>query len=130
MTEKSLWGELPTRDLVRTPYQILHEQGALLGEMTGDLLVGKVQRRTNADGIHLALSIVAPDLDNYAYTVLHVKHGIEIYPVFVGDEEHAFTRDMVKCENEDEFVQALGRSLSSEQVKKVIRGLLSQVKFN
>ena len=41
MSEKSLWGELPTQDLIRTPYRILREQATLLGEMTEISLLGR-----------------------------------------------------------------------------------------
>ena len=49
--------------------------------------------------------------------MLRPEHKVELYPVSVGTEAYSpfsFGTDMVKCENEDEFVQTLGRILSSD----------------
>jgi hypothetical protein len=129
MPIKNLWGELPPPDMIRTPYHILREQAALLEEMTQNLLVGEVDRNTNFGVLRLSLRIVAPTLNNYSYTVLDVEHDvITVYPVFIASHMSESDEFRVKCENEDKFVQELGRILSSERAKKVISGLLSQVK--
>lgn len=44
MPVKNLWGELPQAGEIRTPYMILREQAELLGEMTGDILQGRVRK--------------------------------------------------------------------------------------
>ncbi len=127
MAKKNLWGDIPTHDLLRTPYHILREQASFLGEMTGNLLEGHVRRSKvlAMDVFRLDLSIVAPTLDNYAYTVLHAEHNINLYPVYVSESTPTNRKE---CKNEAEFVEAVGSILSSDKVRKVIVSLLSQIK--
>ncbi len=128
MTVKDLWGELPTQDLVRNPYTILREQAALLGEKTENLLEGRVRRTGYSSGFMLFLDIVAPTLDNYSYTVLIVTHGIELYPVRMKAEGYTTEAELKEYKGEKQFVEALSEILISNQIRKVIAGLLSYVK--
>ncbi len=129
MTVKDLWGELPTQDLVRDPYTILREQAALLGKKTENLLEGRVRRRRRqSGGFMLYLDIVVPTLDNYSYTVLTVTHGLELYPVKMKDQGYTTEAELKEYKDENQFVEALGEILISNQVRKVITNLLSYVK--
>ena len=42
MPSDDLWGDLPTREKLRTPASILREQGAILEKKTDGLLIGRV----------------------------------------------------------------------------------------
>ena len=71
----------------------------------------------------LDLRIKAPSLNNYTYTVLHVRHGIAIYLVKI-DACDGKDRE---CQDEKEFIAALEEIFSLTEVEKVIVGLLTQI---
>ncbi len=48
MSGKNLWGAIPDIDSIRTPHEILHEQGSHLSKMTGGLLDFEIERRQNS----------------------------------------------------------------------------------
>ncbi len=125
MAEMNLWGQLPTVEVRRTPYVILREQAALLGQMTENLLEGHVEKGREGSKFAAKLNIVAPTLDHYTYTVLHVDYPVALYPLKVWDTGEGAFRE---CGNDAEFVEAVGEILSSDRVKRVIAGLLSQIR--
>jgi hypothetical protein len=80
----------------------------------------------DSDSLYLkfGLDLVAPTLNNYRYTVLDVRHKVEIYPCEVlpfGSYSGA-----VKCETEAQFLETLRGLLGSSKVRGVIAGLLAQ----
>lgn len=121
MTE-NFWGDLPDTNAFRTPLSILREQSPFLADMTNGLLVGEVKIITEGIGeLSATLYIVAPSLDNYRVGVLRIDHGLTIYPVTV-------TNLIVEAKsnrgNETDYISYLKEILSSDQIKKVITGLL------
>ena len=144
-TEKSLWGDLPLADVTRTPIIILREQATILTELTNGLLEGVVTNRVTEGTNRLisqvedrepkefsaTLSIIAPALDGYVFRIMQVNYNLELYPVeVVALASHFFlSRDStVSCDNEQEFVEALGNILSSDSVRQAIGRLLAQSK--
>lgn len=123
---KNLWGSLPNVEKLRTPHTVLQEQASLLAELTGGLLLGQVHRDQAASSFKLTLRINAPALNNYSYTVLKVSHPIELYPLHVDNETRASATK--KCNTEEEFEQVLGSILASNEVQRVIAGLLAQIR--
>jgi len=125
MSEKNLWGSIPKID-VKPPVVILREQAAMLGQMTDNVLEGRVRQVMAAPGQDLSyiLDIIAPALDRYYYSVLQVDHKVApFYPLQVTlqiSDKTFVGRD------EAEFVDILSRFLSSEQVQQVIASLLVQ----
>ena len=125
MATQNLWGKMPTGKELRSPTAVLREQAALLAELTGDALRGHVRLGPERETFHAWLSIIAPALGNFSYGVVHVMYGVTLYPLEMIDLTQAENPKVV-CESEPDFLTELGRVLSSEQVKKVIAGLLAQ----
>ena len=61
-------------------------------------------------------------------TVLSVRHGAELYPVWVENHTGRLARGEKRCNDESELDSEIGKILSSKEVHDVIKGLLSQVK--
>jgi hypothetical protein len=108
----------------------LKEQATALTEMTKGTLYGKANLSTDPSGeFEIVLSIIAPAINNYTFEVVYVEHGIELYPAKVVAAWDRFTPGKeVKCKNEDELTDVLGRILGSDQVKRAIMSLISQSK--
>lgn len=123
---EDLWGELPAPDSSRTPHAILLEQSQLLTKKTDGLLVGRVNRGTTGtgSGFYSVLQIFAPSLQ-YSYNVLTLYHDVTLYPVTV---EPSGSAPNLRAENQNDLIAALAHVLSSEQVRKVITGLLTQIR--
>ncbi len=126
MGSENLWGNLPDVGTLRTPLTILKEQASVLGEMTEGLLIGnvKLKRSSVDDKFVLNLDIIAPALDNYTYSVVTVKQPPEFYPLELNFSQES-KGDIIN--DEKTFVDGLGKILSSDEVKKVVVGLLSQI---
>lgn len=126
-TTKNLWGELPLTEVLRTPAVILREQATLLTEMTNGLLEGEVVswKVESENPFCLRLSIIAPALDGYRFSVLDSYHSILLYPIIVYDK--VIDRRFV-CENESNFLDVVQHILSSKNVHAAITSLISQSK--
>lgn len=141
-TSKSLWGDLPLAETVRTPLIILREQATILTQMTNGLLTGVVSKgRFNLvdDPYDLpfedpasppipmfraTLSIEAPALDGYIFQVLQTDYQLALlYPISVYD---VVSKTNHTCADENEFLAVVGVILSSEGVRHAIGMLLSQ----
>ncbi|MDM8551511.1 hypothetical protein QUF72_15600 [Desulfobacterales bacterium HSG2] len=126
--KKSLWGDIPLPENERTPFTILQEQAEILGEQTNDKLQGRVRRVRREDRsecFFYLLEISVPALDGYSFGVLIIYYKImTIYPVSIIDLVHDQNYEF---ETEDQFVDMLGQILSSDEVRKVIQRLLSQL---
>jgi len=121
-----MWGSLEDTEIVRTPTAILRGQAEILGKVTKKLLEGEVDVSTTRGGtFYIDLDITVPNLENYSYTVLRVKHSMLIYPLEIGKTVDG--KDYV-CDNEEEFIGDLGTILSSKEMRTVISALLSQAK--
>jgi hypothetical protein len=124
-SKKNLWGELPNVETIRTPYTLLKEQASILSEITHGLLIGEVVVNSQNDKFFtITLRIKAPSLNNYTYSVVEVQQPIQLYPVAV---INLLEGRMGKYSSEEEFENALGEILSSQEVKGVISGLLAQI---
>lgn len=148
-SKKNLWGELPNPETIRTPYTILKEQASILSEITNGLLIGEVINNQKDEFFVKTLRIKAPSLNNYTYSVVEVQHLIKLYPVFVKNltsDPITKATDLIdslrvnlghsslledpgykKYSSEEEFENALGQILSSQEVKRVISSLLAQI---
>ncbi|MBD2457158.1 hypothetical protein H6G80_24170 [Nostoc sp. FACHB-87] len=123
---KNLWGELPKNVEVRTPYLILKEQASILTQMTKGLLIGEVDRKSLGQNIFfVSLRIRVPALNSYTYSVVDVRYPLKLYPLAIKD--YTSSEQEVQCSSEQEFELALGKILSSEQVKRVISTLLAEI---
>lgn len=152
--QKNLWGELPKPETIRTPYTLLKEQASILSEITNSLLIGEVINDQRDKFFVNILRIKAPSINNYTYSVVQVQYPIQLYPVFVknltSDKFNNLEKNLMNAANnpligfvdpggllvqqgynkyssEEEFENALGEILSSEEVKQVISALLAQI---
>lgn len=127
MPLRNLWGEIPQPEEIRTPYTIIREQAALLEEVTDGILQGRVRKVQDEDtkSFTYFLDILAPALDDFVFRVLMIRYEITLYPVAVKD----FVNDMNdECDTEERFVEVLEKILGSDEMKRVISGLMSQIK--
>ena len=120
-TQTDLWGDLAPAE-VRTPLSIMREQAALLGTKTQNLVEAVVSTVVVGEEFTHYFNLVVPALSNYAYQLFVVSHRIDLYPLTVRNPEFR------QLENEHEFVEWLGRTLSSIETRKIISNLLAQVK--
>lgn len=125
MNTKNLWGDLAVQDEFTPPVTLLRNQASALNQLTNHILMGRVSVITQGDYFLYDLDVVAPALDNYVYTILQVKHAVTFYPLKVED---LIAEKSYECSSEEEFVDALQKTLSSSAVRRVIQSLLSQSK--
>ena len=124
MAANNLWGDLSDLESVRTPKGILKEQSEYLTEAMGGFLLGRIiALQTAGSEFIYDLDVVVPALNRYVYTVLSIRHTVELYPVELSAEKPPIN---VTCENEKDFVEAVSSVLSSAQVKAVLSSLHAQ----
>jgi len=128
MSKKDLWGDIEKVTLPANPRMVLKEQADAIGQKTKFILKGKVvsgSKKGEGDkpSFTSVLIIEARRLDNYTYDLLFIEYPLEMYPVVIHSlpDLKSYT-----CNTEEEFVEKLGRILSSEEVMKTIAALLSQ----
>lgn len=107
---------------MRPPTSLLKEQASALKAATKGVLYANVVVQRSAAGFYVELRIVAPALDDYEYSVLHVEHDLDMYPLKLYPE-WAQRADYIRCENEEEFEAALAKVLSDARVKKVFASI-------
>ena len=124
---KNLWGDLPIEDNVRTPYIILKEQASILTEATNRLLIGEVNKRTHSSScVDCSLIIKVPSINNYTLSIIDITYPVTIYPLQIKSD---FTKHtLTECKTEEELENALHNRLSSEEIRRIISGLLSEVR--
>lgn len=135
--EKSL-----KRDAEELPNSILREQADLLYVKTDGVIYGKVTNmkfQPQDDNIKYnlatAFEVIVPQLDHYHLTlfILYSKPE-ENYPVAITvgnsipDDALRFSPDF-ECENKDEFIAALKKIFSSDDLNKNIRTLYAKANF-
>lgn len=124
MQSENLWGDLSDLALVRTPKSLLKEQGDYLTKATNGLLIGVVHEESTVDNFWYDLNVKVPTLNNYVYTILSLRHGIELYPTNVMSRS---LPEAEQCNDEEELKQIISKVLSSNDVRYVLSRLKSQV---
>jgi len=125
MTNTNLWGNLEDLEIVKTPKDILKEQAGFLTKATKGVLVGNVEEIDSRGIFQYDLNVEVPSLNNYVYTVLSIRHEIDLYPVHLINPS---VKPPLICKNEEDFIERLGESLSSKRVKTALSRLVSQAK--
>ena len=126
MSAESLWGSLEGIDTVRTPSMILQEQAGLLGELTKEVLEGRVGRDIVNDDNRMIVSlyVVAPAIQRYSVQILGLDYNYaNVYPVIVSDSIKGRRR---QANTENELLSFLKDTLSSSHVKNVIATLIAE----
>jgi hypothetical protein len=129
-----LWPDIEQSQVV-PPVAILREQAALLGKKTNHLLEGRVvSTNTGYGGFVHSFYIVAPTLDDYAYKLFEISHGVDPYPVLVPALLHRGALGQVvpvggpQLASEQELLDYIRRILNSDETMRVVGSLLAQVK--
>lgn len=111
---------------VKPPIAVLKELAQELANKTQGLLIGKVEQNFYSNPVFdLEFYIAAPSLNNYEYKVFEIKHDFNFYPLEVIPPSKEPNK---KAKNQDELEEILKSIISSPQVKRVINGLLAQIK--
>jgi hypothetical protein len=120
-----LWPkEILDAEPVLTPFSILKKQAVALADRTKGLIEAKVVRvRDDDDDFHYSFKLVAPSI-NYSYTLFTAWHEpITLYPV-----NGMFLENHTECDTQDAFLNWLKSVFASIETRRVINGLLIQVK--
>jgi len=116
---------------VKPPIAVLKELAQELAQKTQGLLVGKVEQSNLSNEFSLEFYITAPSLNNYSYEVFRVNHNLDFYPLKLTINATRLPNRsyaVEKVENQEKFEETLKIIFSSPEVKKVINGLLAQIK--
>jgi len=99
-----------------------------LGERTQGLLEGQVETLTERGEFTQVFYVVAPSL-SYRYKLFEVRHGVEGYPAYP-DKWDRTKRPVVqlKLDTPEKLAEWLKDTLASDETKRVVGSLLSQVK--
>jgi hypothetical protein len=125
MCAKNMWGKLDDLEPIKTPTQILKEQGNFLYGATKGILNTETTVQTIGNRFSIDFDIVAPYLNEYRYNLLTIGYGLDFYPLKMVDKVHNVTYE---CESEEHFIAVVESVLSSREVRKIIQTLISQSK--
>lgn len=145
---KNLWGDLPVEEF-RTPHVVLREQASILTESTNGLLIGKVAKEkfnkiffTPDQDVEIKftledsqdkyvftsrLEIIVPSINNYSISIVQIDYPIKMYPLRIMStvtDDYQYQ----KCQTESEFNENLEEILSSSEVRRIIAGLLTEIR--
>ena len=128
MTLSSIFDGVIDEDIsVKPPIAVLKELAQELAKITKGLLVGKVEQTiANNGSFDIYFYINAPSLNNYSCFLVRISHGLKFYPLSVINIDNIVTNRNVT--NQDEFEKILKDIISLPQTKKIINGLLAQIK--
>lgn len=127
MAQESMWGEIPKSGKgIKRPFDYLNEQADILTSTYAWEVRGEVTQEISSGGrVSIDFDILVPSLGSYRYSLLKVTHRLKIYPLIL--YSLANNKDY-KCEDEEQFKQALRETLSSPTVKEVIGDILTLLK--
>lgn len=122
---KSLWGDLSSIAIMRTPKTILEEQAALLSEATGGMLVGTVKElASGGPNFCYTLMVVVPALNNYTYQILQIVHPLEMYPLNLSAARPQVNQPV---KDQEALESAIEKVLTSAELRAVLSALKSQI---
>jgi len=118
---------------MKPPIAILREQASLLGERTHNIVTATVNtvQGPSMRPFRSGFMLLAPALENYAYRLFSIEHGIEFYPVVLDVDDDilmelpAHSRP-VQANSEAEFLDLLKRIFGSRKTRQVIDAMLAQ----
>lgn len=125
MAKKNLWGNMPDISSIRTPHEIVLEQGQYLVEMTEGLLDYLVERRQKNTLFSYEFFLTVPCID-YKQPLLRITHDIKLFPAILVSDQSG---EEYTANNQDEFEDDLGAILSAEETRRLIGGLLAQARL-
>ncbi|HMB16572.1 MAG TPA: hypothetical protein VKN62_09670 [Pelovirga sp.] len=126
MAAKNMWGDINDMTDIRTPHEIIEEQGQVLSEMTKGTLELKIERKQSSTVFNYDVFISLPVM-NYKQRILRLMHDIKLYPANLYDEQGT---NEFRCKNQEDFEESLGSILSANETKVIISGLMAQARLN
>jgi hypothetical protein len=124
MTDDNLWGPIAAEPLLETPAAVLRSQCRALHEVTAGRLDGQVVQVSKGQHFVYELRITAPALQNLPVTVVTITHDQALYPVTV---TNPFTGWHSEAHDPMALRASLREDFQSDQVRRIVRGLLAQV---
>lgn len=129
MTISTILDDVIEKDIsVKPPIAVLKELAQDLEQRTHGLLACEVRRNYYGNdeqiAIDLKFHITAPSLNNYSYHVFSISHGFTFYPLDISVSNQSSR----VAKTQEELEEILKEIFSSSEVKKVINGLLMQIK--
>ena len=140
-----LWPAELVAGKVRAPVALLHEQAALLGDKTGNVVQARVVPveqfvfvKRQYEPFTYSFLLHAPALGSYRYRLFDITYGVALYPVRVFPDndivkELAAQHNVVvdkdaffRAEDESKLMEYLSTIFHSEKTMQVIRALLAQ----
>ncbi len=129
---KNLWPEdigefVPSR----LPVTVLKEQAAMLGQMTKNVVEGRVSKDYSGNFSYSLL--LKPASFTYSYLLLRIDCQLEGYPVTISPEtdvkkEIGLDPDKaLRIDSEEELLECLKKIFNTEKVKRVVAALIAQV---
>ncbi|MDX2480417.1 MAG: hypothetical protein QNK24_08765 [Desulfuromusa sp.] len=125
MSKKNLWGPMPDIASIRTPHEILLEQGQYLVEITGGLLDFIIERKQKNTLFSYEFFISVPLID-YKQPLLRITHDIKLFPAILASDSSG---EEYTANNQNEFEEDLEAILSAEETRTTISGLLAQARL-
>jgi hypothetical protein len=106
-----------------TPLAILRQQGAMLGEKTKNIVLGRVSTQSEGETFVQRFSIQCAPL-GYQTELIAVKHGIDLYPatVVVARDQGPYK----DANSPEELKELLKEVFARPKTKKTIASLLAQ----
>lgn len=138
-TLDNLWPDLNEIQKIKTPKEILEEQGKILPKLTDDLVYATIDPSVifNSDfsinnkyDFTYDFNIRGKLLKDYKFKLLTIGHNITIYPVRIRLENDIRKEVGLKnidliIDNHNDFVNTLKQVLSSNKLKYVIATIIS-----
>ncbi len=123
---EDLWGELPSPDTKNPPVRLLKEQAAILGQKTGNLIEGRVDRVLSSGKFERwTFALVVPVLGGYSFSVADLDSPIlDLYPAELTDRVNSMKH---VCSSEEELKERLRELFRSDKMRFVISSLLRNV---
>lgn len=135
----NLWPNFNDIQKIKTPKEILEEQGKILPKLTNDLVYVTIDPSavfnsdfslTNKYDFTYDLNIRGRKLENYKFKLLTLGHNITIYPVRMRldtdiRKEVGLNNLDIIIDNNNNFVNILREVLNSNKLKYVIASIIS-----
>lgn len=125
MQSRNLWGAIPEINSLRTPHEILLEQGSFLSELSNGLLDFEIERQQKNTLFSYHFSITVPSM-NFRQSFLRITHDIKLFPSILRHEQSG---EEYTANGQDEFEEDLGSILSAAETQSLLSGLMAQAKL-
>jgi len=146
---ENLWKIAIASNEIKSPKSIFEEQSKYLSQMTNNIIYLDVSEykdnltsmfekiqpdyKLNSTYINYQVNVKSVLLEKYGFSILTYKHDIPFYPVKIslnpdickeiyGSDDVA---EKIAIGSEDEFVEFVGKILSTNKIEMVINSMLS-----